>query len=116
MSKSRPLPLAPSSIPSSASPLQTEPAPWRELVLICGKCMKKQEREPLRGELRRALKAAGRRDLRVVATGCMDLCPKDGVAIATLASLTAQPARLWVLGDRQPVDAALVAVLGETTG
>lgn len=58
-----------------------EPAPWTELVLVCAKCMRRQGREDLRGELKRALRRAGCRDLRVTTAGCLDLCPKRDVAL-----------------------------------
>ena len=39
--------------------LHAEPAPWTGLVLVCSKCLRRQDREELRGELRKALKQAG---------------------------------------------------------
>jgi hypothetical protein len=80
------------------------PAPkkWTEVVFVCSKCMKRQERKELRSELRRALKKAGRRDIRVIACGCFDLCPKRGVTIARGRDLGA-PARLHVLDNGDDV-------------
>ena len=45
------------------------PAPksWSEVVFVCAKCMKRQDRRDLRKALKSALKAAGRRD---VTQGC----------------------------------------------
>ena len=66
-----------------------EPAPWSEVVLICAKCAAKLGRgrkgkTELRGEIRHALKRRGLgHDVRVVETGCLDLCPKGGQTIAT---------------------------------
>lgn len=77
-----------------------EPAPWSGLVLICSKCVRKHGREELRGDLRRALKHAGHRDLRVVLGGCLDLCPKHGITVARGADLGARPPRLWVLDNQ----------------
>lgn len=74
--------------------------------------MKKRDRETLRGELKRAFKDAGARQVRVVTTGCMDLCPKDGVAIATAAGLATQPPRLWVLDEHAPAQAACELLAG----
>jgi len=38
----------------------------------------------LRGELKRALKRRGLGDsIRIVDSGCLDLCPKDGQTVAT---------------------------------
>ena len=77
---------------------------WSELVFVCSKCMKRQDREDLRGELKRALKQAGHRELRVVACGCLDLCPKDGVTVARGRDLAMQPPALRVIGERDRVE------------
>ena len=65
------------------------PARWRSFVLVCGKCSRKldggfgkKRKHALNEALRGALKAAGRRELRVVNTGCLGLCPKRAVTIA----------------------------------
>ncbi|MGH8173833.1 MAG: hypothetical protein ACREPX_11870 [Rhodanobacteraceae bacterium] len=81
------------------------PAPkkWTEVVFVCSKCMKRQQRKALRSDLKHALKKAGRRDIRVIASGCFDLCPKRGVTIARGADLGA-PARLHVLDNRDDVE------------
>ncbi|MEP7042920.1 MAG: serine hydrolase domain-containing protein [Dokdonella sp.] len=74
-------------------------ARWKELVLICSKCMKRQDRKALRRELRGQLKAEGRKDVRVVACGCLDLCPKHGVTVARSGELAARPPALHVLDN-----------------
>jgi hypothetical protein len=83
------------------------PAPksWTEAVFVCTKCMKRQDRRELRKELKRAFKDGDRRDVRVIASGCFDLCPKRGVTIARSADLGV-PAQLHVLDNGD--DAALV--------
>jgi predicted metal-binding protein len=66
-----------------------EPAPWTEVVLVCAKCAAKLGRgskgkTELRGEIKQALKRRGLgHSVRVVETGCLDLCPKDGQTVAT---------------------------------
>jgi hypothetical protein len=79
-------------------------ARWNEVVLVCSKCMKRQHRKELRGELRKSLKEDGRKDIRVVACGCLDVCPKHGVTIARSSELQQQPPRLHVLDNRNDVD------------
>lgn len=81
------------------SALHAEAAPWSEVVVLCSKCMRRQDREDLRGELRKALKHGGRKDVRVVLSGCLDLCPDDGVTVARGRDLGAVPPRLQVLGN-----------------
>lgn len=75
-------------------------APWRDVVLVCSKCLRRQDREDFRGELKQALKKAGRRDLRVVLVGCLDLCPKDGITLARGADLGGPDPRLIVVDGR----------------
>lgn len=90
---------------AGADGLHPEAAPWSDLVLVCSKCLRKQGREELRGELKRALKHAGRRDVRVVVSGCLDVCPKDGVALARGADLGARPPRVSVADASATPDA-----------
>lgn len=75
----------------------TEQPKWKRVVLVCSKCMKRQQRENLRGDLKRALKSDGYRDIRVVACGCLDLCPKRGVTVALGNELASPVPRLRVL-------------------
>ena len=51
------------------------PAPksWTEVVFVCAKCMKRQDRRELRKELKRELKLNNARDVRVVAATHRDL-------------------------------------------
>lgn len=82
--------------PRERAALRSEPAPWSQIVVLCSKCMRRQDREDLRGDLRKALKQAGRKDVRVVLSGCLDLCPDDGVTVVRSVDLAAQPPRLHV--------------------
>ena len=66
--------------------------------------MKRQDREDLRSEIKQALKNAGHRELRVVACGCLDLCPKDGVTIARGRDLAIKPPVLRVIGESDRLD------------
>ncbi len=74
--------------------------PWREFVLVCGKCSRKLDggfgpdgEQGLRGALKDELRERGRRrEVRVVEGGCFGLCPKGGVAVAHGAA----PGRLLV--------------------
>lgn len=65
----------------------SRPTPWREVVLVCRKCGKKlkggfgeKRKDTLKTFLRQALREAGRRrDVRVIETSCLGVCPKQGV-------------------------------------
>lgn len=93
--------------PHKRAPLTTEPAPWHRVVLVCGKCVEKQSREELRGDIKRALKQAGMRDVRVVLTGCFDLCPDDGVTFVLGSDLAGAVPRLRVLANHADAERLL---------
>ena len=69
-----------------AAPLSST-TPWREIIILCRKCGKKRDggfgpkrKESLKATLRQALRDAGkRRQVRVMETSCLGICPKDGV-------------------------------------
>ena len=82
-------------------------SPWSDLVFVCSKCMRRQDREDLRDDLKHALKKAGHRELRVVACGCLDLCPKHGVTVALGRELAAKPPLLRVIEAGDRVEAVL---------
>ena len=92
------------SKPSKESKTQAGRVAWSELVFVCSKCMKRQDREDLRGDLKRAIKQADHRELRVVACGCLDLCPKDGVTLVRGRDLAIKPPVLRVIGADEPVE------------
>ena len=74
------------------------------LVFVCGKCLK---RHPDGKAVRAALKAearscAGRRKVRIVKTGCVGLCPRRALVLASGATLAAGE----MLVVRAPAEAA----------
>ena len=75
--------------------------------------MKRQDREDLRGEIKHALKHAGHRELRVIACGCLDLCPKDGVTIARGRDLAIKPPVLRVVGEHDRLEDVVEWLLDE---
>jgi|GEM_PF-4669630 hypothetical protein len=87
-------------------------ARWNEVVLVCKKCMKRQGREQLRADLRSELKSRKCKDIRVVACGCLDLCPKRGVTVVRGSELAEQPPRLHVLDNHAGIEALLEWTLG----
>lgn len=57
---------------------------WNEsVVLICSKCG--QEAERIKGELKSLCKERMGSDVRVINTGCLDICPENKIAV-TLAT------------------------------
>ena len=79
------------------------PAPWRSLVLVCGKCSRKlgggfgrKGKLELDEALRDALEEAGRRrEVRVERIGCLGLCPKRAVTVAW----TGRPGEVMVVPE-----------------
>ena len=65
----------------------SRPTPWQQVVIVCRKCGKKldggfgaKRNDSLKTVLRRTLREAGRRrEVRVLETSCMGICPKRGV-------------------------------------
>lgn len=86
---------------------------WSEMVLVCGKCGKRQGLG--RGEMRKRLKRAAKADagprLKVVEVGCLGICPGKGVLAATGADLSR--GRMIVLAPDVAGEAALRALLPE---
>jgi len=94
-----------------------ESAPWSDVVLICAKCAAKLGRghkgkTELRGEIKSALKKQGlNKDVRVVETTCLDLCPKGGQTIATSRQLA--KGRLSVVGPEADGETVVKLLFGE---
>ena len=72
-----------------SDPISSVPAPWRSFVLVCDKCSRKLDggfgkkgKHALDEALRSILKSTGQRELRVLRTSCLGLCPKRAVTIA----------------------------------
>ena len=77
-------------------PIKPARAPWPDVVLVCAKCARKAGRKRFAKELKGALKASGSgARARVVEVGCLDLCPKRRLTLATGSDLA--KGRLWVL-------------------
>ncbi|MDB5987313.1 MAG: (2Fe-2S) ferredoxin protein [Nevskia sp.] len=95
------------------APLIRAKATWQdEVVFVCRKCMRKQRDgvdgagTSLRKWLRRALKRAGLgKRVRVIETGCFDLCPKRGVTLARGRDLadSSRPLRVLRKGENPAV-------------
>lgn len=85
--------------------LAATPTQWREVVLVCSKCSKKlhggfgpDSDKTLSRTLKQALRDAGRRrEVRVIETKCLGLCPKDAV---TVLQAGAPDALLTVIGSK----------------
>ncbi|WP_208642258.1 (2Fe-2S) ferredoxin domain-containing protein [Methylobacterium terrae] len=97
-------------------PVKAAAAPFAEIVMVCAKCAKRQGvgAKAVRGGLKRALKADRRgRKVRVVETGCLGLCPKRSLTLATTGSLGA--GRLVVIDPSLEPAAMLDALLPART-
>ena len=54
---------------------------WAALIAVCSEC---DGGKRLAKAMRANLKHSGTRDVRVVRSSCMDVCPKRGVTVTTL--------------------------------
>jgi predicted metal-binding protein len=67
--------------------IQSRPTLWRTVLLVCGKCTRKMDggygpkgKDTLESALRSGLAHRGqRRQVRVIETRCMGICPKKAV-------------------------------------
>ena len=81
--------------------ISKRPTPWENIVLVCGKCARKLDggygpkgKDKLRAVLREGLKESGHhRDVRIIETRCMGLCPKN----ATTLVVTSRPDRMFAV-------------------
>ena len=98
-------------------PIRSLPMPWRTVVLLCGKCARKLDggygpdgEDTLRFTLRAALKKTGRhRDVRIMETRCMGICPKQAVS----AMSAARPEIILTVPKQTPPDEVLSLLLGD---
>jgi predicted metal-binding protein len=105
------------AVMSKRDDMLSRPTPWREVVLVCRKCSKKQKggfgekrRETLKAHLRQALRAVGRRrDVRIIETSCLGICPKHGVT----ALNASRPQTIHVIPAGTDADAAMRRLLGD---
>ena len=75
--------------------IPAEPAPWRDLVLVCRKCSAKLDGKhfgpdadmTLREALKVHIRAHGLKGVvRAVETDCLDLCPEGAVSVMRISS------------------------------
>jgi len=67
--------------------IRSRPTTWKTVILLCGKCARKMKggygskgKDTLRTVLRGAIRVKGqRRDVRIIETRCMGICPKKAV-------------------------------------
>ena len=96
--------------------IRTLPTPWQSIILLCGKCARKldggygpEKDATLRSALRMALKEAGhRRDVRIIETRCMGICPKKAVTVVNAS----RPGIIFVIPVSTPPAEVLKAIAG----
>jgi predicted metal-binding protein len=91
--------------------------PWRDVIILCRKCGKKcdggfgpKRKETLKTALRQALRETGRRrQVRVMETACLGICPKNGVT----ALNATHPGTIHVIPAGMDAPAAVRTLLGD---
>ena len=64
----------------SENEITNEETGWNEaVVMICSKCGEQAER--IKGELKSICKERMGKDVRVINTGCLNICPENKIAI-----------------------------------
>jgi predicted metal-binding protein len=98
------------------SDIQSRPTPWNAVLLVCGKCTRKMDggygpkgKDTLKSALRSGLAERGqRRQVRVIETRCMGVCPKKAVT-----ALNAEdPGTILTIPRKTDADAALARLMG----
>lgn len=69
---------------------------WADLIMICGKCMRRESLTDLRAELQKALRHRSVRDFSVIECGCLNVCSKEGITVARSGDYGSDPSRLHV--------------------
>jgi len=95
--------------------VQTRSTPWKTVIVICRKCGKRQkggfgpkQKDSLRAVLRQTLRDdGGRRDVKILETGCLGICPKQGVTALNAGC----PGAIHVIPSGMAPDSALMALL-----
>ena len=104
----------------AANLLLYRPTTWTTVLLVCGKCSRKlgggfgpNGKDKLKPALQTALKDNGRRrEVRVIKTGCMGVCPED--AVTTLNA--ANPGKVWVVPKSTSAGTVLSCLMDEGGG
>jgi predicted metal-binding protein len=89
---------------------RTARAPVEQLVFVCRKCAKKFPDRKFSKRLEKAAKDRRWRGVRIMETGCFDLCPKRR-QVVTSPALMAQ-GRLMVVQPGTEPEAVLEALFG----
>jgi predicted metal-binding protein len=105
---------------AAANQLLYRPTTWTTVLLVCGKCSRKlgggfgpDGKDKLKQALQTALKDNGhRRQVRVMKTGCMGVCPEN--AVTTLNA--AKPGKVWVVPKNTSVVTVLSCLVDEGAG
>jgi hypothetical protein len=89
---------------------RTARAAVEQVVFVCKKCAKKFPDRKFRKRLEKAAKDRRWRGVRVMETGCFDLCPKGRQVVASPALMAA--GRLMVVERGTEPEAVLQALFG----
>lgn len=96
--------------------IRSRPMPWKAIVLLCGKCARKLDggfgpkgHDSLRATLHTRLKETGRRrEVRVIETRCLGICPKKAVT----ALDAGRPDTIYVIPAGTSAESALAMLVG----
>jgi predicted metal-binding protein len=97
--------------------IRARPTPWKTVILVCGKCSRKidggfgpNRKDTLRTVLRDALRVKGhRRDVRIIETRCMGICPKRAVT----ALNASRPGRILTIPKGAATDEVMAQLMSD---
>ena len=97
--------------------IRVRPTPWKTVILLCGKCTRKMDggygskgKDTLRTVLRDTLRVKGRRrDVRIIETRCMGICPKKAVT----ALNASRPGRILTIPKGTATDEVMAQLMSE---
>jgi predicted metal-binding protein len=97
--------------------IETRPTPWNTILLVCGKCTRKIDggygskgKDTHKAALRSCLAKRGqRRQVRVIETRCMGICPKQAVT----ALNPANPGTILTVPRKTEIAAVLARLTSE---
>jgi predicted metal-binding protein len=97
--------------------IRSRPTPWQTVLLVCGKCSRKIDggygpkgKGTLKSALQSALAERGqRRQVRVIETRCMGVCPKKAVTVLNAS----EPGRIMTVRKRTNIDEFLAQLMGK---
>lgn len=86
--------------------IQKEPVPWEDaVIMVCEKCSRKmtgdvEHTQEIKKELKGLFKNKYGKKVRVITSSCLDVCPKDRIAIAVASRASGNNFQVYTVGEK----------------